>query len=169
MTAAIRGNCQRPMNIRPAQPADIKTLFDIRTSVVENHQSLEEIAELGITPQSVATMLATDCAAWLAEIDGRPVGFAIANATERTLFGLFVLPAFEGRGAGRALIQAAENWLWSKGAEDIWLVTGNDPSLRAYGFYLHLGWTAVGVESEGELAGQMKFIKRRQTPLPDLP
>ena len=33
--------------------------------------------------------------------------------------------------------------------EEIWLVTGNDPNFRAYGFYLHLGWNPVGVETEG--------------------
>ena len=149
------------MNIRVAQRDDIETLFEIRTSVVENYQSREEIAELGITPKSVAAMLETDCCAWIAEIDAQPIGFSIANAAEKTIFGIFILPAFEGRGAGRALMHAAENWLWFKGSEEIWLVTGNDPSLRAYGFYLHLNWIPVGIESSGDFKGEMKFIKRR--------
>ncbi|MBD0336480.1 MAG: GNAT family N-acetyltransferase [Cyanobacteria bacterium Co-bin13] len=148
------------MNIRTAQQDDIETLFEIRTSVVENYQSREEIAELGITPKSIAKMLQTDCCAWIAEADDQPIGFSIANATGETIFGLFVLPSFEGRGAGRALMQAAETWLWSKGIEEIWLVTGNDPSLRAYGFYLHLGWAQVGIESDGDFKGEMKFVKR---------
>jgi GNAT superfamily N-acetyltransferase len=58
-------------------------------------------------------MLETDCCAWIAELGDQPIGFSIANATEKTIFGIFVLPAFEGRGAGRALLQAAEDWLWS--------------------------------------------------------
>ncbi|MEM1370440.1 MAG: GNAT family N-acetyltransferase [Cyanobacteria bacterium P01_H01_bin.15] len=148
------------MNIRIAQLDDIDTLFEIRTSVVENHQSCEEIAELGITPQSVAKMLETDCCAWIAEIDDLSIGFSIANSTEKTIFGIFILPSFEARGAGRALMQAAENWLWSKGIKEIWLVTGNDPGLRAYGFYMHLGWIPVGVESDGEFKGEMKFVKK---------
>jgi hypothetical protein len=38
-------------------------------------------------------------------------------------------------------MQATENWLWSKGVNEIWLVTGNDPSLRAYGFiYIWIGF-----------------------------
>jgi GNAT superfamily N-acetyltransferase len=150
------------MKIRIAQQDDIETLFEIRTSVVENYQSREEIAAVGITPESVAGMLETDCCAWIAEIDDRPIGFSIANVTEKMIFGLFVLPAFEGQGAGRALMLATENWLWSQGIEEIWLVTGNDPSLRAYGFYLHLGWIPVGVELDGELRGEMKFVKRRE-------
>ncbi len=151
------------MNIRVVQPEDIETLFEIRTSVIENHQSREEIAALGITPDSVAQMLQTDCGAWIAEIDRQPIGFSIANVTEKTIFGIFVLPSFEGRGAGRALMQRAEEWLWSKEIEEIWLVTGNDRNLRAYGFYLHLGWIPVGVESDGAMKGEMKFIKRRKT------
>jgi GNAT superfamily N-acetyltransferase len=148
------------MHIRVAQRDDIETLFDIRTSVVENHQSREEIAALGITPASVAAMLETDCCAWVAERGDRPIGFAIANATEQTIVGLFVLPEAEGQGAGRVLMAAAEQWLWSHGLEEIWLLTGNDPNLRAYGFYLHLGWQAVGAETDGPFAGEMKFIKR---------
>jgi len=148
------------MVIRIAQTEDIETLFEIRTSVLENHQSREEIAELGITPESVAGMLATDCRAWIAELDHRPVGFSMANATERTIFGIFVLPEFEGWGFGRTLIQAAEEWLWSHNIDEIWLITGNNPALRAYGFYLHLCWTPSGVETDGDCQGDMKFTKR---------
>jgi GNAT superfamily N-acetyltransferase len=144
------------IQIRVAQLEDIETLFTIRTSVVENHQSREEIAALGITPETVAKMLQTDCRAWIAEIDGQAIAFSIANATEKTILGMFVLPAYEGLGAGRALMRSAEDWLWAEGCQEIWLLTGNDPNLRAYGFYQHLGWTAVGVQANGE----MKFVKR---------
>ncbi|MDJ0617756.1 MAG: GNAT family N-acetyltransferase [Calothrix sp. MO_192.B10] len=148
------------MNIRKAQLEDIETLFEIRTNVLENHQSRAEIAELGITPETVAQMLQTDCCAWIAEIDAKPIAFSIANATEKTIFGIFVLPAFEGRGAGRALMEKAEEWFWSQDIEEIWLLTGNNPNLRAYGFYLHLEWVPVGVETDGDMKGEMKFIKK---------
>ena len=149
------------MNIRQAELADIETMFEIRTSVVENYQSREEIAQLGITPESVAQMLQTDCSAWIAEVDDKPVGFAIANATEKTIVGLFVLPSFEGRGAGGALMEKTEDWLFSQGLEEIWLLTGNNSKFRAYGFYQHLGWTPVGVVSDGDMKGEMKFVKKR--------
>jgi GNAT superfamily N-acetyltransferase len=152
------------MRIRVAQTQDIETLFDIRTSVKENHQSREEIAALGITPESIAGMLATDCRAWIAELDGQPIGFSIADAIAETIFGIFVLPEFEGLGAGRALMQAAETWLWSKGIPEIWLLTGNNPTLRAYGFYRHLGWIPRGVEPDGPFKGEIKFVKKRPIP-----
>ena len=144
------------MNIRLVQQNDIETLFDIRTSVVENYQSREVIAELGITPETVAEMLQTDCRAWVAELEHQLIGFSIANATAKTIFGMFVRPEFEGQGAGRRLMQAAETWLWSQDIDEIWLLTDNNSTLRAYGFYLHLGWIPVGVQDDGE----MKFIKR---------
>ncbi|MBD2043149.1 GNAT family N-acetyltransferase [Microcoleus sp. FACHB-672] len=145
------------MNIREAQLEDIKTLFNIRTSVIENYQSLEELASLGVTPETIASMLQTECRAWIAEIDAIPIAFSMANAAEKTIFAMFVLPSFEGRGAGRALMQEAEQWLWHQGVEEIWLLTGNDPNLRAYGFYIHLGWIPVELQPDG----QVKFIKRR--------
>lgn len=145
------------MNIRPARLDDIKTLFHIRTSVVENHQSREELAKLGVTPETIAQMLQTHCRAWIAEIDGQAVGFSFANAAERMVFGLFVLPQFEGRGVGRALMQQAEDWLWSLGETRIHLYTGNNPNLRAYGFYQHLGWEVGEVQSDS----QIKFVKRK--------
>lgn len=155
------------MQIRPAQLDDIETLFHIRTSVVENHQSRQELANLGVTPETIAHMLQTSCRAWIAEIDGQPIGFSFANATDRMIFGMFVLPGYEGRGAGRALMQQAENWLWSQGATEIHLFTGNQPSLRAYGFYQHLGWQPEAVQSDlSETAArsdrQIKFVKRKQ-------
>ncbi|AFY57710.1 putative acetyltransferase [Rivularia sp. PCC 7116] len=150
------------MNIRKAQLTDIETLFDIRTRVIENYQSREEIAQLGITPETVAEMLQTDCRAWVAEIESKPIAFSIANATEKTILGIFVLPSLERRGAGRALMQEAEEWLFSQDITEIWLLTGNNPKLRAYGFYLYLGWTPVGVVTNGEMEGEMKFVKTRK-------
>jgi GNAT superfamily N-acetyltransferase len=145
------------MNIREAQIEDIETLFNIRTSVIENHQSREELVALGITPETVAEMLQTDCRAWIAEIDEQPIAFSMTNAAEKTIFAMFVLPSFEGRGAGRALMQQGEQWLWSQGVEEIWLLTGSNPNLRAYGFYLHLGWTPTDIEPDG----QIKFLKKK--------
>jgi GNAT superfamily N-acetyltransferase len=144
------------MTIRPAEKADVELLFDIRTSVRENYQSREEIATLGITPDSIAQLLETDAAAWICEIDRMPVGFSMANARQQTVFALFVRPEYEGRGAGRALLTAAENWLFDKGIREIWLTTGANETLRAYGFYRHLGWLPSGKIDDG----LVKYIER---------
>ena len=103
-----------------------------------------------------------DCCAWIAELDGQDIGFAIANKTEKTIFGIFVLPSYEGQGAGRCLMKAAENWLWSQPKlMKISLLTGNDPSLRAYGFFIFtlVGTSGGAFETNGDFEGEMKFIK----------
>ena len=145
------------MDIRVAAASDVEALFDVRTSVVENHQSRAELAALGVTPGSVAELLRTSGRAWIAEADGRAVAFSMADGDEGTVFAMFVRPGYEGRGLGRALMAEAEAWLFGQGWDEIWLLTGSDPALRAVGFYVHLGWRAAGPGPDG----QTKYTKRR--------
>lgn len=135
----------------------MEALFEVRTSVVQNHQSREELAEIGVTPQTVAEMMRTTSRAWIAEENGHAVAFSMADADQGTVFAMFARPGYEGRGLGRALMKHAEDWLFSRGWEEIWLLTGSDPELRAVGFYHHLGWQAAGLQEDG----QTKYIKRK--------
>lgn len=84
------------LTLRDATLADIETIFTIRTSVKENHLSREEMAEMGITPQTIAGIIAESPCIWLADVDGEPAGFAMAIAEEACLFAMFVQPQFEG-------------------------------------------------------------------------
>lgn len=145
------------MKIRIADEADVPVLFDIRTSVRENHQSREELADLGVTPESITEMMRTSSRVWVAEVEGWPVAFSIADAGEGTIFAMFVRPGYEGRGLGRALMREAEAWLFGQEWEEIWLLTGSDPALRANGFYRHLGWRDAGLQADG----QIKYVKGR--------
>lgn len=145
------------MKIRIADEADVPVLFEIRTSVRENHQSREGLAVIGVTPESVAGMLRTTSRAWVAEVEGQPVAFSMADAGVGTIFAMFVRPGFEGRGLGRALMREAEAWLFGQGWEEIWLLTGSDPAIRSNGFYQHLGWRFVGIQEDGE----NKYVKGR--------
>jgi GNAT superfamily N-acetyltransferase len=151
--------------VRKAGEGDVDLLFDIRTSVRENYQSREELAGLGITPESVAHMLRSDSCAWICEIDDRPAGFSMANARDRTVYALFVRPDYEGRGAGRSLLKAAEAWLFDQGLAEIWLSTGSDRTLRAQGFYRRMGWWVSGSPVDGSVI----FIRRRPQPDPKQP
>lgn len=139
---------------------DVEALFDVRTSVRENHLSRAQLAALGITPESVPERLRTTSRAWIAEAEGRAVGFAMADAAERTVFALFVRPGHDGRGIGRALMAEAEAWLFASGAAEIWLTTGGDPALRAHGFYRRLGWTPAGTEPDG----QLRYVRAAPAP-----
>jgi GNAT superfamily N-acetyltransferase len=142
-----------PPAIRPATEADVEALFDIRTSVRENHLGRAELDAMGITADAVARMLRTRSRAWLAEVEGQPVAFAMADAAQGTVFALFVRPGYEGRG----LLHAAEAWLFAQGWTELWLLTGGDPQIRAHGFYRRAGWQDAGLQPDG----QRKYVRRR--------
>lgn len=82
-------------------------------------------------PGAMASILSdTDAAAFVAEVDGRVVGFAEAtlrrgyvNGTETSpvgfLEGWHVEPAWRGRGVGRALVAAVADWSRASGAREL--------------------------------------------------
>ena len=148
-------------HIRVATEADVESLFDIRTSVLENHQSRADLARVGVTPETVAKMLHSSSRAWIASERKQDVAFSMADASDATIFAMFVRPAFEGRGLGRILMKRAEEWLFEQGCVEIWLLTDANRDVRANGFYRHLGWDDAGIQQDG----QVKFTKTRPTDL----
>jgi len=134
--------------IRVATPDDIESIFDIRTAVVQNHLSREQMAELGITPQVVADSMREAPCVWLAELDGRPVAFAMVDLAEGEVFALFVLPSHENLGLGRQLMAVAEAALFEH-HDTLFLITDGRDQIRANGFYQRLGWAVVDT-AEGD-------------------
>lgn len=139
------------MHFHEIAAADLPRLFAIRTAARENAVTREWLTATGITEQTVAVMLATTHRGWLCEVQGEPVGFAIGNGSNGELWVIAVLPAHEGKGIGRALMQLTQDWLWSKGWNELWLVTGFDPNARATHLYRELGWKDAGVRDEQRL------------------
>lgn len=129
--------------IRTATQDDIDTLFRIRTSVVQNHLSVEQMAELGITPQVLAESIEAAPCVWVAEVDGRAVAFGMVDLAEGEVFAMFVLPAYENLGLGRQLMAVAEAALFEH-HERLYLITDGRDEIRANGFYQRLGWVVVG-------------------------
>ncbi|SAM33248.1 GNAT family N-acetyltransferase [Pseudomonas sp. 1 R 17] len=128
--------------IRAATQADVDTLFEIRTSVVQNHLSIEQMAELGITPQLLADSMREAPCVWIAEVDGQPVAFAMVDLAEGEVFAMFVLPSHENLGLGRQLMAVAEAALFEH-HDRLFLITDGRDEIRANGFYRHLGWSVV--------------------------
>lgn len=140
----------------------MEAITHVRTSVIENHLSVAQMAAIGITPDSViADMTAGHLGCLVAEENGAIVGFSMADRRDGGLFALFVLPEQEGRGHGTALLAAAEQWLAARGITEAWLSTG--PETRAFAFYLRHGWTATA-ETAGHFATDAVLRKRLQTP-----
>jgi ribosomal protein S18 acetylase RimI-like enzyme len=84
-------------------------------------------------------VLAEEAPVWVAEIEGRVVGFASADRARLT--SLYVDPVAQGAGVGSELLAEAER----AGASDLQVLAGNG---HARAFYEARGWSDVG---EGEL------------------
>lgn len=78
------------MIIRPANPADVHEIFEIRTSVTENHLTRFQLAELGITVDSITQMLTDNANAWVAQDRNVITGFVIIDQTVGELSALLV-------------------------------------------------------------------------------
>ena len=136
--------------LRAARPADTAALLRVRTAVHENHLSLAELAERGITADALTALLAgTPTSAWVAEdADGAVLGFAMVDLQDASLFALFVLPAHEGHGIGSALLAQAEAALFAQ-HPSAWLETA--ASSRAAALYRARGWGAAQDIGDGDV------------------
>jgi len=134
--------------IRAATQDDVDTLFNIRTRVVQNHLSVEQMAQLGITPQVLADSIREAPCAWVAEVDGVAAGFSMADVEDGCVFAAFIRPEFEGHGLGRRLMAQAEALLFQH-HQQIWLETAE--ASRANGFYQRLGWRVVEQLPQGDI------------------
>jgi GNAT superfamily N-acetyltransferase len=141
------------MIIREATRYDVPALVAVRAAVREN------ILTSDIPPERIVAGLEVRGKGWVAEHEGRVVGFSMADLDESMIWALFLLPEWEGRGLGTALLERAVGWLWREGCESIWLTT--EPGSRAEGFYAHLGWTRAGMTDKGEA----RFELQRPTPI----
>ena len=125
------------ITIRDAAERDIPAIFEVRTSVRENHLSVEQMAELGITHQTVLDALRAEPCIWVAVEEDHVVGFSMADAEDACVFAAFVRPEWAGQGIGRRLMERAEAFLFER-HKSIWLHT--DGASSAAGFYEELGW-----------------------------
>ncbi len=92
----------------------------------------------------------------VAELDGEPVGYVAlhpagtlaSHAHVRIVDGLGVLPAAQGRGVGRALVEAAVARAWEEGAAKVTLrvLSTNQTARRLY--------ERCGFDVEGVLVGE---------------
>lgn len=102
-----------------------------------------------ITERDYAQAIEGTGRGWVVEVDGTIVGFAVGNAVTGNIWALFVEPAHEGRGHGRALHDAMVGWLFSRGLPRLWLST--QPQTRAERFYRSAGGDCVGMLANGEV------------------
>jgi ribosomal protein S18 acetylase RimI-like enzyme len=137
------------MTFREIDARDVPELFKVRTSTRENRMTMEALGGMGITPDSTIKALSVSVAGWLCEVSGRIVGFSMGDKSTGEMLVVAVLPEHEGKGIGKRLMGLIQEWLFSNGHTEIWLLENSDPSVRAYGFYRKLGWVPVGFHESG--------------------
>ena len=143
--------------IRAGAIADLPEITRIRTAVTENHLSVEGMAELGITHDSITAELRDGhLACWVAMEGDAIAGFSMADRRDGSIFALFMDAGHEGKGHGSALLAACEDWLRTGGHATARLTTGRDT--RAFRFYLRRGWQETN-ETAGHFAEDAVLVK----------
>ena len=95
---------------------------------------------------------------WVVEDEGNIVAFAVGDASNGSIWALFVEPGHERKGYGRQLHDIMVAWLWEQGHDRLWLST--EPGTRAEHFYLAAGWHRAGLTDGGEIRFE---LQRRHT------
>jgi ribosomal protein S18 acetylase RimI-like enzyme len=147
------------MEYREIRQEDIAAIFKVRASTRENRMTMEELSNLGITPESVSRALKRHTKGWVCEDAGKILGFTIGDGNSGEMLVIAVLPELEGKGIGRQLMELVQDWLFSKGHQELWLMENPDPAIRAYDFYRKLGWVPTGEFRHGE-----QVLKLRRCP-----
>lgn len=132
-----------PGLIRRATEADRARISEIRFSVKEN-----VLRNPSRVPHEMVIWFIENPGIWLWEEDGKVLGFSAADTRDGTIFALFIDPAHEGRGIGRALFAKALDSLREAGHETGSLTT--QPGSRADRFYQRAGWKVIGTSERGE-------------------
>ncbi len=92
------------MKYREMHQHDVEQTFAVRISTRENRMSMESLAALGTTPESVSRALRKNTSGWICEDAGKILGFAMGNGATGEMQVIAVLPTHEGRGIGRHLM-----------------------------------------------------------------
>lgn len=119
-------------------------MHHVRMSVTENR-----LVSMQLSDADYIDAIENRGRGWVLEENHTLLAFAVGDATNGSIWALFVLPDHEGRGFGRRLHDEMVTWLWSQNLDALWLTT--DPGTRAHRFYEKAGWKVTGPGSHGEI------------------
>lgn len=132
------------MSINAALANDVPEMMRVRFLVKENVLSNPAL----VTPDDCLRHITTDGFGFCWHEGGQLLGFSIANHIVGNVWALFVDPAHEGRGIGRALHNALLDKYFASHEGPIWLST--DPGTRADRMYAKAGWVPDAELWKGE-------------------
>jgi predicted N-acetyltransferase YhbS len=129
------------VRIRRARPDDGPGIHVVHTSAIRetcrSHYAPDAIAVWAgrVTPESYGEDLERRDV-FVADDDGRVLGFGVLDAGESTVRAVYVHPDAGGHGVGRALLDALETTARLRGVARVHL----EASLNAVPFYVAAGW-----------------------------
>jgi GNAT superfamily N-acetyltransferase len=140
----------KQIHIRAALEADAAPMHELRCRVRENR-----LARPGRVLESSYRPYIRAGTAWVAELAGSILGFAVLDLGRCSVWALFVAPEAERMGIGRALHSRIVEEARRHGAAALSLDTS--PGTRAARFYLAAGWQEEGVTPDGELRFRLQL------------
>jgi ribosomal protein S18 acetylase RimI-like enzyme len=139
------------MIFRTAELSDIRQIQIVRHLVKENTLSNPDL----VPDKDVAFYISEKGRGWVCEIGSQIVGFSIVDLRDRSVWALFVDPAFAEKGIGKELHRLMLNWFFEQTQDK--LVLGTAPDTRAARFYRLQGWTQTGSYPNGELKFELEY------------
>ncbi len=137
------------MIFREATKNDIGQIQVVRNAVTENTLSNPAL----VTDKDCEDYMMNRGKGWVCEVEGKIVGFAIADLVDHNVWALFIQPGFDKKGIGRRLHDDMLDWFFQQTTQTIWLSTS--PGTRAETFYRKAGWKETGVYGKGEIKFEM--------------
>lgn len=136
--------------IRLTTAADIAVLPAVERSAAQSFRQIEGLgwlADEGVMPEWRHAELVAAGTSWVAVDDDEPVGFLAAEVAgeEMHIWELAVRRDQQGRGLGRALMQAAVNGAAARGLAAVTLTTFRDVPWNQP-FYARLGFATLSAE-----------------------
>jgi len=134
---------------RDTQISDVDALFTVRAHTRENRLSKENLASLGITPETVAESISNGRVRGCVCLDGSNlVAFCHGDLKTGEVLVLAVTQGYEGRGIGARVLARVVELLRSAGHSAPWLAASPSHAIRAHGFYRSLGWRPNGQKQD---------------------
>lgn len=133
------------LRISRSLPSDALECVRLRGLTRENAISAERLLRMGISAESWAEDIRSGALrGWVCRSAQAMAGYCYGAAASGEVVVLALLPAWEGRGLGRELLQRVVDDLRGLGHAQLFLGCSTDPGVRSHGFYRRLGWRSSG-------------------------
>jgi ribosomal protein S18 acetylase RimI-like enzyme len=145
------GDAMGMLDYRPAVSSDAEACVELRGRTRENAIFASDLASLGITARTWGRSIETgQLPGWVCTLNGQIVAYCFGDKGSGEIVVLAVLPQYEGRGIGKALLSNVMEELRKFGHTRLFLGCSSDSAHRSYGFYRHLGWRPTGLFDDNE-------------------